>query len=353
MKVLGFMVNPISGSGLYTGINGSDTNPSTHSDYSARRAAQFLDPVDRDTRVITAGGNMGENVLREEGFENIEVVYTPSGTVTTSQDTIKFIEKSRGKIDLLVFAGGDGTSRDVLEAAPDVPVIGIPAGMKMYGSIHAEDPEDAAERANAFLNDGIYTVGEAVVEDSNEEIMLKTGEFSLKKYGKLKTIYVDTPTDPKVTEGVWDSSSVVEFVLENMDNSYYIIGTGGTCKELMERIGHRTSPFNIDIVKDGKILKENAFPEDFGKYIGDDAGIKIVVSPYAGSGYFLGRGNRQITLDLIMKAGKDNIIIMCPPAKLKNISVLRYDVDGLPDNFFGKYIRVVSGYERYQMLPVL
>ncbi len=351
MKTLGFMVNPISGSGIYTRFNGSDTNPLTRSTYSSGRASKFLDLMDRDIHVVTAAGDMGEKVLRGEGFGNIDIIYTPAEP-STGLDTRKFVEISKGKIDLLVFAGGDGTSRDIFESKPDVPVIGIPAGMKMYGSIYAENPEDAAIRATAFLTDQMCTTGDAVVEDSNEEIMLKTGQFSLKKYGTMKTVFVDNHIDPKSIDGTWDTSSVIDYVIDTMDNSYYIIGTGGTCKELMEKMGIPSSPFNIDIIKDGVLLKENAFPEDYGKYIGNDADVKIVVSPYAGSGFFLGRGNRQITADIIMKAGKNNILIMCPQEKIRNISSLRYDVDGLPDHFFGKYIRVITGYDRFQMLPI-
>ena len=351
MKTLGFMVNPISGSGIYTGVNGSDMNPLIRSTYSSRRASKFLDLMDRDIHIVTAAGDMGEKILREEGFENIDVIYTPSEP-SSGMDSKKFVELSKGRIDLLVFAGGDGTSRDIFESHPEVPVIGIPAGMKMYGSIYAENPEDAAIRATAFLTGQSYTTGDAVVEDSNEEIMLKTGQFSLKRYGTMKTVFVDNHIDPKSIDGTWDTSSVIEYVIDTMDNSYYVIGTGGTCKELMEKLGFQTSPFNIDIIKDGVLLKENAYPEDYAKYIKDDADIKIVVSPYAGSGFFLGRGNRQITSEVIMKAGKKNILIMCPQEKIRNIQALRYDVEGLPGDFFGKYIRVITGYDRFQMLPI-
>ena len=53
-----------------------------------------------------------------------------------------------------------------------------------------------------------------------------------------------------------------------------------------------------------------------------------------------------------MRAGKKNILILCPQEKIRNIHSLRYDVEGLPGNFFGKYIRVITGYDRFQMLPV-
>lgn len=347
----GFIINPVAGSGIFHKRNGSDVLNDRKCGYSIVRATEFLDELDRDIFFVTASGEMGENILKESGFENLEICHKTSSP-STARDTVEFVQESRGKIDVLIFVGGDGTARDISSASPDVPVIAIPSGMKMYSSVFSHTPRDAASRLESFLSKSNYYIADAIVEDADEERM-KSGELVLNRYGTLKVVSLGAKyEDPKIVRNEWSSDSIIEFLIDTMDDSYYIIGTGGTCKSLMERIGLDTSIFEVDLIRNRQLVKSNVFPEDLRAILNENIPVKIVVSPYGGSGYFLGRGNRQISAEVVMKAGKRNIIILSSPEKLRTIKTLRYDLEGLPENFFGKYVRVLTGYGTYSMVPV-
>ncbi|MGP6206545.1 ATP-NAD kinase family protein [Cuniculiplasma sp. SKW3] len=350
--IVGFLLNPVAGSGIYHHVNGSDRVRDDNCGYSELRATEFLDELDREINFITASGAMGEDILRESGFTNLEICHRTRNP-STPDDTKEFIKEIRGKCQILVFVGGDGTARDVLVSKPDVPVIGVPAGMKMYSSVFSYNPRDAAQRLQSFIDGSNFYITTGVVEDADENEMEK-GQLSIKKHGELNIVTKgEKYSDPKIVRNEWSSDSILEFLLDDMDDSYYIIGTGGTCKSLMEKMGLKTSIFQIDLIRNRKLIKGNLYPEDFGKFVEKGASLKIVVSPYGGSGYFLGRGNRQISSEMIMQAGKSNIIIISSIDKLSTIKVLKYDVEGLPKNFFGNFVKVLTGYGTYTMVPVM
>lgn len=351
MKI-GFIINPKAGEGVLYRINGSDDLEFNEKyNYSTTRAMRFLDNLNRYYTFLTASGRMGEDALKESGFDNVEVVYK-SKEASDRQDTINFVREVEGKCDIILFAGGDGTAGDILSANPKIPVLGIPAGMKMYSSVFARDPEEAAELLDQFDSGSAVSV-DSLVEDADEKSMLR-GDLILKTMGTVKSISSESHYhDPKLVSYEWSEESIIEYVVDIMDSSYYLIGTGTTCKRVMENLGISSSMFAVDLIKDKRIVKANYFPEDFDRYVKEDAPLKIIVSHYAGSGFFLGRGNRQIDSKAIKKAGKNNIFVVSSEAKLSTTGGLRFDVDGIPPDFFGKYIKVIIGYERFKMIPVL
>lgn len=89
------------------------------------------------------------------------MIYEPNER-TDSTDSKQFIERLITKeVDLLLFAGGDGTARVVAKTLRDaLPVIGIPTGVKIHSPVYAVSPEDAGTLALKFLTTSTLSVQE-------------------------------------------------------------------------------------------------------------------------------------------------------------------------------------------------
>ena len=154
--LLGFVINPIAGMGGSVALKGTDGDAyraalSKGAMPLARgRAVRALSHLDGDIGFLTASGEMGAWALNELGFAH-EVVWETSGESVpedTRQACRRFLER---KADLIVFCGGDGTARDVLDAVGDkVPVIGIPSGVKMHSASVRQHPRGGGRRRDAL-----------------------------------------------------------------------------------------------------------------------------------------------------------------------------------------------------------
>ncbi|MFB0906589.1 MAG: NAD(+)/NADH kinase, partial [Pseudomonadales bacterium] len=114
-----------------------------------RRVVMALQPLQAalgEIHWVTCSGAMGESALKDLGVEDGEVVYV-APSVTKGLDTQQATRALQAaKLDLLLFAGGDGTARDVLDAAAaDQTILGIPCGVKMHSGVFANHPLAVAE----------------------------------------------------------------------------------------------------------------------------------------------------------------------------------------------------------------
>ena len=257
------------------------------------------------------------------------------------------------KVDLLLFAGGDGTARDVYQAIGlSIPALGIPAGVKIHSGVYATTPDRAAQLAAMYLRGQVKAFGELEVMDIDEEAF-RRGRVSARLYGYLKV-----PLEPRFIQGAKAASSnsaheaaarqsIAEQIVETMKaGCLYVIGSGTTPRAIMERLGLPNTLLGIDAVMEGNLVAADLNEFQLLKLV-DAHQTRIIVTPIGGQGYVFGRGNQQLSPEVIKKAGVENIIVAATPGKLASLQrrpLLVDTGDTQTDNMLRGYVRVVTGY---------
>ncbi|MHC3439042.1 ATP-NAD kinase family protein [Natrialbaceae archaeon A-gly3] len=329
MERIGIVVNPIAGMGGRVGLKGTDGKVDEARELGAEprapgRAREALEALARhapDVSVYTAAGEMGEDAARDVGFEP-EVVYEPAGEETTAADTTATIrELLECDVDLVCFVGGDGTAVDVAEVLEDAdgetPMLGVPAGVKVYSSVFGVTPADAGRIAAEFDR-----VEPREVNDIDEEAY-RAGEVR----AELKAV-VPVPVAPDLQSSKQLASGSVDslasgFARELEDGTTYIFGPGSTVGAIEEQIGIDPSPLGVDVWRDGELLARDASEAEILEVLEEPA--VIVVSPIGGQGFVFGRGNHQISPAVIERARE--VEVVASERKLDGLETLRVDTD--------------------------
>ena len=240
MKTVGLIVNPVAGMGGKVGLKGSDgpevlrlarelgATPEAPQRVSQALAA-FSGSRDR-LQWIACPGDMGEDVCRRAGLDPL-ILGSVMGRETTWEDTERAAgELLHREVDLLLFAGGDGTARNVCKAVGSrLVTLGIPAGVKIHSAVYAVTPRDAGEVARRFLEGGLRTVREGEVMDIDEE-SYRQGVVEAKLYGYLRVPVEDRHVQRMKAGGVASEAQALagmaEEVVDGMQESeVFVIGT--------------------------------------------------------------------------------------------------------------------------------
>ena len=360
MKTLGFLVNPISGMGGSVGLKGTDGLYEKALELGAEKVSkkraeiffESLGPV-KDVKFLVPSGEMGEDLIKNKNLD-YEIIYNTQG-LTNRQDTLKTLEEfKKRKVELIIFCGGDGTARDIYESIGlEIPVVGMPAGVKMFSSVFAINPKAASDLVKAFL-EGSSKYKDSDVLDIDEE-SYRADKFKMQLYGYLKTPYIpNLIQDAKaVFEGQDENMAkegIAVFASEFMsDGSLYIVGAGSTTAKIAEVMGLKKTMLGVDLIKDEKLIANDVNEKAILDYIKNEKSVKIIVSPIGAQGFVFGRGNQQISSEVLRKVGKENIIIIATPQKLENTPFLLVDTgdNELDKELSGKTL-VVCAYRMAQ-----
>lgn len=370
MKKLGLIINPVAGMGGKVGLKGTDgpeivekarsMGARPESAFKAGYALQVVSGLKDQVEIVTCQGEMGEEVARKYGFEPrlIGSISDPS----TPEDTEKAaLEMAALGVELILFAGGDGTARNIYHALGEdnnPPVIGIPAGVKIHSAVYATTPRNAGELARLYLQDGSLPLRRAEVMDIDEEAF-RDGRLSARLYGYLMVPCAGDLMQHLKIGGVGSEESVLdgiaEQVLENLEqDTIYIVGPGSTTAPIMNRLGLDHTLLGVDLVKNGKVLAADANEQKILELIkGEKA--KIIVTVIGGQGYIFGRGNQQISADVIRQVGKENIMVVATREKVLSLDyrhLLADTGDEEVNKMLCGYIRIITGYKEELVYPL-
>ena len=307
--------------------------------------------------VITYPHEMGEDEAKEAGYDPTVIGSIESGK--TSRDDTKNAAKQMLDlaVNLVLFAGGDGTARDICEVVDcKVPVLGIPSGVKIHSASFAVNPEKAGDLAAQFLKEDL-PLREVEVMDIDESAF-REGRVSARLYGYLQIPYErNLVQDAKVgssyaEDDEYQKKVIAAFIVEEMnDDNLYVLGPGSTVKPIGDELGIDKTLLGVDVVEKHKLVSRDVNEKQLLELV-EGKKAKIVVTPIGGQGYVFGRGNQQISPEVVRKVGKSNIIIVATKNKLNSLvgKPLLVDTgDKEIDKMLTGYVRVTVGYRQQVM----
>lgn len=340
MRHIGVVVNPIAGMGGRVGLKGTDgkveearsRGAEPRAPDRARETLEALTAQTHDLRITTAAGVMGEDAARDVGIDPTVVYDTP--TETSAQDTRTAVEEFLAcDVDLVLFVGGDGTAVDVAETITEVeqssdsttPMLGVPAGVKIYSSVFAVTPRAAGRIAATYDR-----VEQREVNDIDEDAY-RAGEIRTELEAVVQVpVAEEVQSNKQLASGSVDS--LASGVASDVEpETTYVLGPGSTVGAIKRELGFDGSPLGVDVWRAGSA--DSSDPKNEGEvYVrdGSESEIldalgdrnRIIVSPIGGQGFVFGRGNQQLSPDVIRRS---EIRIVASHSKLDDIGELRVD----------------------------
>jgi predicted polyphosphate/ATP-dependent NAD kinase len=373
---IGFLINPIAGMGGRVGLKGTDgvvgralalgARPVANlkADGTLRALRALLDATEGriETHWFTCSGSMGADSLAEAGFTQFDVVYSPAAQTTatdTKASVRRFLELGA---ELILFCGGDGTARDVCSVTRQTtPILGIPSGVKMYSGVFGTSPARTAEILFGFL-EGKLTLNRVDILDLDED-RYRAGEWAVRLYDSALTPFEPTFTQAAkmlITERTEDEikAAIAENLVEEIEATpdiLVLLGPGSTVESIAKRLAVEKTLLGVDAVQDGNLIGRDLNERQILNLLDSYAHRKLVLSPIGAQGFVLGRGNLQLSPEVIRRIGRENIVLVATPAKLARTPALRFDTgDAALDAELAPkgYLPVVTGYRTRRLVKV-
>jgi predicted polyphosphate/ATP-dependent NAD kinase len=366
---VGFIVNPVAGMGGKVGLKGTDGVAEKAEKKGAvpvahHRAIEFLSHLKghmNEFDLFCCPGKMGadEATTVELSFK---VLPMKIGILTSSVDTEKAVKLlTMENVNLIVFVGGDGTARNILDVLgdADIPVLGVPSGVKMYSGIFAVNPSDAAEAVVA-LGEKRAEIADFEIMDADEDAIRKD-IFDVHLYGCLRGIAVPAliqgskEVSPQTFTEKESQEDIARYVVEELPkDATLILGPGTTVERIAKDLGIKKTVLGVDLYHNGESSLD-VDEKTLLQSIKDWGSTWIILSPIGHQGILLGRGNQQISADIVKRVGKKHVLVVATINKLQSLgtAALRVDTgDEEVNTMLQGEIMVVTGYKMGVQVPV-
>ena len=366
MKVLGLVVNPVAGVGGRVGLKGSDgpdvlrrarsLGAVSHSPRRAVAALEVLSRAGDEVQVVTYPGEMGQEEALECGLSPVVIGSIVSGETTAGDTQAAARAMEELGVGLILFAGGDGTAMDIYAAVGQrVPALGIPAGVKIHSAVFAVTPRDAGQVALMFLTGRLNRTRDAEVMDVDEDAF-RRGIVTARLRG-----YLSVPEERDMLQGAKAGSipaegdalqGIAAEVTAVMEDGWaYIVGPGTTTRAVMDALGLECTLLGVDVVMNGRLLNSDV-NEEYLRGLVRTSRCKIILGVIGGQGYILGRGNQQISPEVLRKVGKESVIVLATREKLASLEgrpLLVDTGDEELDRMLDGFTKVVTGSNEYHV----
>lgn len=373
---LGLIINPYAGAGGPIALKGSDELPQAVRAGLQAQAVQGLSPAQQRVRavwqalrgagadlarlrVVSVPGALGEVVLQQLG-QAADILPLVPGEPSSADDTCAAAQALQAAgVDLLLFAGGDGTARDICATLGlSLPVLGIPAGVKMHSGVFAINPQSAAELLAELLAGHWVTLDVAEVRDIDEQ-EVRAGRVRARHYGEMRV-----PVAARYLQQVKCSGREVEelavaeiaagLVEALVPGQTYAFGPGTTVAAVMQALDLPNTLLGFDLVRDGELLQADV--DAAGLLAAADAGeLIVVITPTGGQGSLIGRGNQQLSPALLRRLGRECVRVLATHSKLEALDSrpLRLDTGdaGLDAAWSGLW-EITTGYQQQVLYAV-
>ncbi|WP_339488375.1 ATP-NAD kinase family protein [Pseudomonas sp. EL_65y_Pfl2_R95] len=364
---IGLIINPLAGLGGPAGLKGSDgvaeqalaLGVEPKAALRTRTALDCLAELKGRVEFVTFPGSMGADLLADMGFSH-RVLGAIDPQHTTAADTRKAVELlQEAGVALILFAGGDGTARDICAAArAGQPVLGIPAGVKIHSGVYAISPRAAGELTARLVAGGLVRLAAGEVRDIDESA-LREGRVTARWFGELSVPEEGGFVQQVKQAGVESEELVLNDLAAWLEESWeqgvrYIFGPGSTLHGLAENLGLATTLLGVDVIENGQVIGRDVTESQLFELVESNP-ARLLVTAIGGQGHILGRGNQQISPRVLRSVGLEHIRVVATKRKLSTLAgrPLLVDTGDISlDDAFPDVVKVWAGYKEELLYPL-
>lgn len=331
-------MNPIAGMGGSVGLHGTDGDTYLLAEdrgakpVAARRAERSMRKIaslEPHPRLWTGARDMGELVARRAGLTPNVIEVTSGRTGPGDTRAVAAFMQAEG-VDLILFAGGDGTARDIVsQLGTTVPILGIPTGVKMHSAVFAMSPEAAGDMAARFLAAPAH-----VPLHEREVLDVDPGGKAPSQFSLASVPFAPNSLQSSKTTWSVGSDSAVDRLCAQLaagvdEEGICIVGPGTTANRVLHHLGLEAPARAVKVLAGTRLLIADASESQILDLL--DAAPRsasIIIGVIGGQGFLLGRGNQQISPEVISRVGEEEVFIVASEEKIMLLDppVLRVDI---------------------------
>jgi predicted polyphosphate/ATP-dependent NAD kinase len=362
MFKLGLIINPLAGLGGSVALKGSDgvaeqalaLGAKPKAQGRAKVALEQIQELASKIQVITCPTDMGQYTVAEMGF-NYELIDLPKrlSSTTGAQDTIDAALKMKQMgVDLLVFVGGDGTARDICSAVEDsCPVLGIPAGVKIHSGVYGITPKASGTVINMLVKGQLVDLKTQDVRDIDEDAF-RNNQVKAKLYGEMLVPEAGQFVQSVKQGGIEQEELVLDdmaayLVQELEDDVLYLVGSGKTTQHFMQYLHLENTLLGVDAMCNETIIQNDLSEQQILELLAQYSEVRLIISVIGGQGHVFGRGNQQLSPDVLKRITRNNFQILCTKSKLAQLEgrpLIADTGDAKLDETLSGHIEVITGF---------